>query len=145
MARTFPYHQDNGYIFIEPMQYLLRGIHYRNRIEQFTPDLGLIFPRYLTCWVALNDTTVENGCPNFIPGLHRRGPLDHDFDEENGGWTIPRIRKFIIFNAKFIIFNTKSIILIEIEMKSTKKGTRILSAPRCRRGLSPVSGASHRI
>jgi hypothetical protein len=28
----------------------------------------------------------------FIPGLHRRGPLDHDFDEANSGWTIPGLR-----------------------------------------------------
>ena len=66
-GRTFPFHQDNGYTFIEPLQ-------------------------YLTCWVALSDTDEENGCPQFIPELHRRGPLDHDFDEANSGWTIPGIR-----------------------------------------------------
>ncbi|MBW2281985.1 MAG: phytanoyl-CoA dioxygenase family protein [Deltaproteobacteria bacterium] len=48
----FPWHQDNGYTFIEPQQ-------------------------YLTCWVALDDATVENGCPWVIPGLHRRGTLAH--------------------------------------------------------------------
>jgi hypothetical protein len=46
--RSFPWHQDNGYTFIEPQQ-------------------------YLTCWVALTDATVENGCPWVIPGLHRLG------------------------------------------------------------------------
>ena len=51
-GRRFPFHQDNGYVFIEPLQ-------------------------YLTCWVALNDATAENGCPWFIPALHRRGPIDH--------------------------------------------------------------------
>ena len=40
----FPWHQDNGYAYIEPQQ-------------------------YLTCWVALNDATVENGCPCVAPGL----------------------------------------------------------------------------
>ena len=34
----FPWHQDNGYTFTEPQQ-------------------------YLTCWVALTDATTENGCP----------------------------------------------------------------------------------
>ncbi len=66
-GRVFPYHQDNGYMFIKPLQ-------------------------YLTCWVALNDATPENGCPWFIPGLFRRGPLRHEFDDGNGGWTISGLR-----------------------------------------------------
>ena len=65
--RVFPYHQDNGYCFIEPLQ-------------------------YLTCWVALNDATEENGCPWFVPGLFRRGPLLHENDEDNGGLTISGLR-----------------------------------------------------
>jgi ectoine hydroxylase-related dioxygenase (phytanoyl-CoA dioxygenase family) len=48
----FPWHQDNGYTFVEPQQ-------------------------YLTCWVALTDATPENGCPWVAPGLHRRGTLRH--------------------------------------------------------------------
>ena len=48
----FPWHQDNGYTYIEPQ-------------------------RYLTCWVALTDATLENGCPWVVPGLHRRGTLAH--------------------------------------------------------------------
>ncbi len=48
----FPWHQDNGYTFVEPQQ-------------------------YLTCWVALNDATVSNGCPWVVPGLHRAGTLEH--------------------------------------------------------------------
>ena len=48
--RRFPWHQDNGYTFVEPQQ-------------------------YLTCWVALTDASVDNGCPQVIPGLHRRGTL----------------------------------------------------------------------
>lgn len=50
--RDFPWHQDNGYRFVEPQQ-------------------------YLTCWVALTDATPENGCPWVVPGLHRRGTLRH--------------------------------------------------------------------
>ena len=48
----FPWHQDNGYTFVVPQQ-------------------------YLTCWVALTDATLENGCPWIVPGLHRRGTLVH--------------------------------------------------------------------
>jgi ectoine hydroxylase-related dioxygenase (phytanoyl-CoA dioxygenase family) len=50
--RRFPWHQDNGYTFVEPQA-------------------------YLTCWVALTDATVENGCPQVVPGLHRNGTLRH--------------------------------------------------------------------
>ena len=49
----FPWHQDNGYTYVEPQQ-------------------------YLTCWVALNDATEENGCPWVVPGLHRNGTLVHE-------------------------------------------------------------------
>jgi len=48
----FPWHQDNGYAFLEPQQ-------------------------YLTCWVALTDATLENGCPWVMPRLHRTGTLEH--------------------------------------------------------------------
>ena len=52
----FPWHQDNGYTFIEPQQ-------------------------YLTCWVALTDAHERNGCPWVVPGLHRRGTLHHETSE----------------------------------------------------------------
>jgi len=48
----FPWHQDNGYRFLEPQQ-------------------------YLTCWVALSEATRDNGCPQVVPGLHRLGTLRH--------------------------------------------------------------------
>jgi ectoine hydroxylase-related dioxygenase (phytanoyl-CoA dioxygenase family) len=50
--RRFPWHQDNGYTFVEPQQ-------------------------YLTVWLALTDATVENGCPQVAPGLHKHGTLRH--------------------------------------------------------------------
>jgi ectoine hydroxylase-related dioxygenase (phytanoyl-CoA dioxygenase family) len=50
--RRFPWHQDNGYAFVEPQQ-------------------------YLTCWVALTDATLENGCPQVACGRHRAGTLRH--------------------------------------------------------------------
>jgi ectoine hydroxylase-related dioxygenase (phytanoyl-CoA dioxygenase family) len=49
----FPWHQDNGYTYIEPQQ-------------------------YLTCWVALTDATLENGCPWVVPRLHKLGTLSHE-------------------------------------------------------------------
>jgi ectoine hydroxylase-related dioxygenase (phytanoyl-CoA dioxygenase family) len=50
---AFPWHQDNGYAFVVPQQ-------------------------YLTCWVALTDATADNGCPWVVPGLHRAGTLAHE-------------------------------------------------------------------
>ena len=57
--RRFPWHQDNGYAFVEPQQ-------------------------YLTCWVALTDATVTNGCPQVVPGVHRLGTLEHTYVEPLG-------------------------------------------------------------
>lgn len=50
----FPWHQDNGYNFVSPQQ-------------------------YLTCWVALTDATLDNGCPWIAPGIHRQGTLRHEW------------------------------------------------------------------
>src|SRR5262249_13570399 len=48
----FPWHQDNGYTYLEPQP-------------------------YLTCWIALTDATEQNGCPWIVPGLHKQGTLAH--------------------------------------------------------------------
>ena len=48
-----PYHQDSAYFTIEPAE-------------------------LITCWTALDDATIENGCLAFIPGRHRGPLLDHD-------------------------------------------------------------------
>ena len=56
-ARTeLPWHQDNGY----------------------TP---LVPEEYVTCWLALDDATEDNGCLWVIPGSHRHGTQRH----VNGG------------------------------------------------------------
>ena len=57
--RRFPWHQDNGYTFVEPQE-------------------------YLTVWTALTDATLENGCPQVAPGLHRLGTLRHQFVDPLG-------------------------------------------------------------
>jgi ectoine hydroxylase-related dioxygenase (phytanoyl-CoA dioxygenase family) len=57
--RRFPWHQDNGYTFIEPQQ-------------------------YLTIWLALTDATPDNGCPQVATGLHRLGTLAHRYVEPLG-------------------------------------------------------------
>jgi phytanoyl-CoA hydroxylase len=57
--RRFPWHQDNGYVFVEPQQ-------------------------YLTCWIALTDTTLENGCPWVLAHVHRAGTLLHHWVDPIG-------------------------------------------------------------
>jgi len=52
----FPWHQDNGYTYVEPQQ-------------------------YVTCWIALSDATMANGCPWILPGAHRLGTLAHRWTE----------------------------------------------------------------
>lgn len=47
-----PYHQDSAYFPIEPMA-------------------------MVTCWAALDDVTLNNGCMWVIPGSHRQGVLPH--------------------------------------------------------------------
>lgn len=48
-----PYHQDSAYFAIEP-----RAL--------------------ITCWIALDDSTLENGCLWVVPGSHHGPLLDHD-------------------------------------------------------------------
>src|SRR5438552_3079535 len=56
---AFAWHQDTGYVPIEPQQ-------------------------YLTCWLAVDETTVENGCIWVIPGSHHWGLQPHRRDETLG-------------------------------------------------------------
>jgi ectoine hydroxylase-related dioxygenase (phytanoyl-CoA dioxygenase family) len=57
--REFPWHQDNGYTFVQPQH-------------------------YLTCWIPLVDATVDNGAPVVAPGVHRTGTLAHHWVEPIG-------------------------------------------------------------
>ena len=50
--QEFPWHQDNGYTYVEPQQ-------------------------YLTLWIPLVDVDEETGCPWIAPGLHRLGTFGH--------------------------------------------------------------------
>jgi ectoine hydroxylase-related dioxygenase (phytanoyl-CoA dioxygenase family) len=52
VAKAFPWHQDNGYTFVEPQA-------------------------YLTCWIGLNEANEKNGCMWFVPSVHKLGTLFH--------------------------------------------------------------------
>jgi hypothetical protein len=51
-AEPVLWHQDNGYTFVVPQD-------------------------YLTCWIAITDATLDNGCVSVMPGAHRDGTLEH--------------------------------------------------------------------
>ena len=57
--RRVPWHQDNGYTYVEPQE-------------------------YLTVWLALTDATLDNGCPEVAPGCHRLGTLAHHYVDPLG-------------------------------------------------------------
>jgi ectoine hydroxylase-related dioxygenase (phytanoyl-CoA dioxygenase family) len=57
--RPFPWHQDTGYTFTQPQN-------------------------YLTIWVSLNGATIDNGCPWVLPGAHVNGTLLHHWDDPIG-------------------------------------------------------------
>jgi len=52
VKKDFPWHQDNGYAPVEPEE-------------------------YITCWIALEDATIENGCIWVLPGSHKQGTVPH--------------------------------------------------------------------
>jgi phytanoyl-CoA hydroxylase len=60
--RRFPWHQDNGYGFVEPQH-------------------------YLTIWIALADIPIESGCVWVAPGLQREGTLEHEYVDPLG-WQV---------------------------------------------------------
>lgn len=62
-----PWHQDSAYFAIEPAE-------------------------LVTCWIALDEATTENGCLAFIRGSHRGPILDHDQPWMVGGRTDMQVR-----------------------------------------------------
>jgi ectoine hydroxylase-related dioxygenase (phytanoyl-CoA dioxygenase family) len=56
VEKPFPWHQDNGYTFVAPQQ-------------------------YITVWIALDDASRDNGCMWFVPGVHRLGTVKHELTD----------------------------------------------------------------
>ena len=57
-GKVFDWHQDSGYTQTVPLE-------------------------YITCWTAISDSDLENGCIWIIPGSHKRGVLKHVTEEED--------------------------------------------------------------
>lgn len=58
LGKVFNWHQDSGYTETEPLE-------------------------YITCWTAISDSNLENGCIWVIPGSHKLGVLEHLRQEED--------------------------------------------------------------
>jgi phytanoyl-CoA hydroxylase len=54
-GRHFAWHQDSGYVETKPLA-------------------------YITCWTAIGDTTLDNGCIWVVPRSHKLGLLPHPRD-----------------------------------------------------------------
>ena len=76
-----PWHQDSAYFPLDPQI-------------------------VVTCWTALDDVTLENGCLNVIVGSHREGILDHDQE-----WQIGSRRDMQVPEAKIDDDRSRSITL----------------------------------
>ena len=57
-GKVFNWHQDSGYTETEPLE-------------------------YITCWTAISDSDLENGCIWVIPGSYKWGVLEHLPQEED--------------------------------------------------------------
>jgi phytanoyl-CoA hydroxylase len=67
VGSAVPYHQDNGYFNLTP-------------------------PDALTCWIALDDSSLENGCVYYARGSHRQGLLPHKASLVPGNsWGLARV------------------------------------------------------
>jgi ectoine hydroxylase-related dioxygenase (phytanoyl-CoA dioxygenase family) len=47
--------------------------HQDNAYFRVVPDEAVI-----TCWCALDEATLENGCMHYLPGTHRAGIVEHE-------------------------------------------------------------------
>ena len=65
-----------------------------------------IFPMDLiTAWTAIDESTIDNGCLQFIPGTHRMGVIGREGEDR-----IKRIKKFLPF------INSKNYPIIKVPM-----------------------------
>jgi phytanoyl-CoA hydroxylase len=107
--RDFPWHQDNGYAPIDPQH-------------------------YLTCWLALEDATIENGCIWIQPGSHHQGLVEHKKTDiglqcyfgEDPGMPVPLTKgSMVAFHSLLFHRSTPNL------SDSTRKGYIVQYSPEC--------------
>ena len=56
-----------------------KPFHQVNAYFQVTSDDAVI-----TCWCALDEATMENGCLHYLAGFHKRGLVEHELERFTG-------------------------------------------------------------
>lgn len=102
----------------------------------------------VSCWLAIDDTKIENGCVEFIPGSHRFGLVNYEMSkkEENNilNQTVHEIEKYgdpipIELNAGQISIHSD--LLLHSSKPNTSKRRRCgLSLRYCTPDIKPYAG-----
>jgi len=102
----------------------------------------------VSCWLAIDDTKIENGCVEFIPGSHRFGLVNYEMSkkEENNilNQTVHEIEKYgdpipIELNAGQISIHSD--LLLHSSKPNTSKRRRCgLSLQYCTPDIKPYAG-----
>ena len=113
----FPWHQDNGYNFVIPQD-------------------------YLSCWVPLVDATIDNGCPWVMPDISQSGTLEH-WETDLGWQCLEGMEQAIPLEAQagdVVVFSSLTPHRTGPNMTSGERKSYILQY--CHEGSVKVSGSS---
>ncbi|MEW5978738.1 MAG: phytanoyl-CoA dioxygenase family protein [Acidobacteriota bacterium] len=116
VGSAVPYHQDNGYFNLTP-------------------------PDALTWWLALDDSTLDNGCVFYARGTHRQGLLPHRASGVPGNsWGLAERPDPALLNEVPGVLRRGSAILHHCCLIHRSERNR---SERSRRGLLMVYKAAH--
>ena len=77
LGPDFKLYQDQ--LFMKPPKVGSRQPYHQDQPAGFYIDPP---DQMVTCWTALDDSTIENGCVWMLPGTHKLGPLDQSERDE---------------------------------------------------------------
>ena len=77
LGPDFKLYQDQ--LFMKPPKIGSRQHYHQDQPAGFHIDPP---EKMVTCWAALDDSTIENGCLWMLPGTHKLGPLEKSEREE---------------------------------------------------------------
>jgi ectoine hydroxylase-related dioxygenase (phytanoyl-CoA dioxygenase family) len=118
-GRIFSWHQDSGYVHTEPLE-------------------------YLTCWTAITDSTLENGCIWIIPGSHKWGLLEHVQETETAEQYAGKTAQFADESGAIPVEMRAGEVAVFSSLMLHKSGANT-SAHSVRRGYVPQYHVPHLI
>jgi phytanoyl-CoA hydroxylase len=86
-------------------------------------------PAIVTCWVAIDNVTEENGCVQMVPGSHKRGVLPH----EPGGDHLLHVQGVDLSTAVPVVLPPGG---VSFHHSCTVHGSAPNTTPHRRRGLA---------